>query len=146
MQKIRVRVAGLLVQNDKVLMVCHKKKEKKYWLLPGGGVNLGESLTEALVREFKEELDIEVEAKDIVYISDSISPHGKRHIINIVFSCEYVSGKYSLGSDKRLHDYSFFLPGELDDLIIYPSFRKELKTFIESGSVESVYLGSFWNT
>lgn len=145
MQKIRIRVAGLLVQNDRVLLVCHKKNDQKYWLLPGGGVDQGESLKEALIREFREELAIDIEVNDIIYVSDSISPHGKRHIVNIVFWCEYISGKYRLGNDKRLFDFDFFAADQLDDLVIYPSFREELKSFIESRDFDKIYLGSFWN-
>lgn len=144
-QKIRIRVAGLLVKDGRVLLVCHKKKNKKYWLLPGGGVDLGESLPEALVREFREELDIDIAVKDIVYVSDSISPHKKRHIVNVVFKCDYISGEYRLGADKRLFDFNFFLSEELDNLVLYPSFREELRAYIDEGMSRDVYLGSCWS-
>ena len=38
----RVRVAGVLIENGKILLIQHHKEDKKYWLVPGGGVDWGE--------------------------------------------------------------------------------------------------------
>ena len=43
---VRVRVAVLIRKGDQVLLVEHQKNGHKYWLLPGGGVEYGESLVE----------------------------------------------------------------------------------------------------
>ena len=56
-KKLRVRVAGLIEDDDgRILFVRQRKKKKDYWLLPGGGVEFGETAIEALEREMKEEL------------------------------------------------------------------------------------------
>ena len=72
----RIRVSALLRWNDRVLLCRHEKPGKEYWLLPGGGVNTGESLVDALHRELWEELGIgeEVAVEGPVAIVDSISP------------------------------------------------------------------------
>jgi ADP-ribose pyrophosphatase YjhB (NUDIX family) len=44
---VRVRVGGILITNDGILLIAHKKDNNVYWLLPGGGVDYGESLSEA---------------------------------------------------------------------------------------------------
>lgn len=44
LKNTRVRVAGVLVEEGKLLLIAHKKKKNIYWLLPGGGVDYGESL------------------------------------------------------------------------------------------------------
>ncbi|HKA25817.1 MAG TPA: NUDIX domain-containing protein, partial [Gaiellaceae bacterium] len=71
----RIRVSALLRWNDRVLLCRHEKPGKEYWLLPGGGVNSGESLVDALHRELAEELGIgeEVAVEGPVAIVDSIS-------------------------------------------------------------------------
>ena len=60
--KIQV-VCGILIWNDKVL-VGKRKSTNQYhpskWEFPGGKIEDGESVYEAVIREFKEELDIEV--------------------------------------------------------------------------------------
>ena len=38
----RIRVAGILIENDKILLIQHYKNNKKYWLIPGGGNDWGE--------------------------------------------------------------------------------------------------------
>ncbi|MDA3901236.1 MAG: NUDIX domain-containing protein [Spirochaetes bacterium] len=143
-KNIRIRVAGLLIENGSLLMVCHKKNNRSYWLLPGGGVEYGETLQEALAREFEEELGIIVEPKDLLFSIDSIAPSGKRHIVNLVFSCSYLSGTYRLGSDKRLFDFKFLSLAELSDVTIYPSFKKQLIEYITGADNKRVYLGSHW--
>ncbi|MFA6239725.1 MAG: NUDIX domain-containing protein, partial [Candidatus Hydrogenedentales bacterium] len=54
----RVRVAAIIVEDGKLLMVRHVKGQESYWLLPGGGVDYGESLVEALERELVEEASV----------------------------------------------------------------------------------------
>ena len=57
-------VCGILVWNDKVLIGKRKSNNKSYpgkWEFPGGKVDMHESISEAVKREWKEELDIEVQ-------------------------------------------------------------------------------------
>ena len=50
----RVRVAGVLEEDGKLLLIKKKKNERSNLRLPGGGVDWGESLEEAVKREFLE--------------------------------------------------------------------------------------------
>src|SRR4030042_775781 len=105
---VTVRVSGILIQDRTMLLIAHKKNGEIYWLLPGGGVKYGESLSPALRREFREGLGISVEVDEILFICDSIDPRGKRPLLNISFGCAYRGGEYRLGDERRLHDYGFF--------------------------------------
>ncbi len=52
----RIRVSAILRWRGRMLLCRHEKGGKEIWLLPGGGVKSGESLTDALQRELAEEI------------------------------------------------------------------------------------------
>lgn len=140
---MRIRVAGILISGEGVLLIAHKKNDDIYWLLPGGGVDYGETLKEALEREFAEELNIHVAVNDLAFISDSIDPAGNRHVVNICFLCEYKSGNYLLGKEQRLHDFNFFMKKEIAGITIFPPINNELISVIENKSMGR-YIGKLW--
>ena len=86
----RLRVSALLRWNDGLLLCRHEKPGKEYWLLPGGGVNAGESLVDALDRELAEELGLDgVAVEGPVAICESIAPvqdPAAKHVVHIVFA------------------------------------------------------------
>jgi 8-oxo-dGTP diphosphatase len=141
---IRVRAAALIVEDKSVLLVAHKKGRHTYWLLPGGGVNFNESLSDALKRELKEELGIDIDISGLAYICDSIDPESRRHIINIVFHCSRSGGDITLGQDKRLYGHGFFSDDRLKNMIIFPPVKDELIKIINGESVNDIYLGKLW--
>ncbi len=137
-------MAAIIVEDEKILLIAHKKGTHTYWLLPGGGVKYGESLDKALKRELKEELGIDIKVDDIAMISDSIEPDGKRHIVNITFRCEYEDGEFRLAREKRLYDYGFFSTDEIGSLQIFPPINSEIKKLLEGAGDGNIYLGSQW--
>lgn len=140
---VRIRVAGILISDDGVLLIAHKKNNDVYWLLPGGGVDYGESLSEALEREFLEELNIDITVNDLALISDSIDPSGGRHVVNICFLCEYNGGEYILGTEGRLHDFSFFRRDQIPAIELFPPINNELMS-IMNDQTSGKYIGKLW--
>ena len=62
----RVSVRAVIFDGDNIITMFRSKKKddgtrKEYYVIPGGGVEEGESLEEALIREIKEELGIDIE-------------------------------------------------------------------------------------
>jgi len=80
--KIEIRASGILVEDGKVLLAAHHKAGTDYWVLPGGHVRFGESAPEAVIRELREEANIEVEVGSLVLAFDYIEA-GKRHVLNL---------------------------------------------------------------
>ncbi len=142
-KNVRIRVGGILVSDNTVLLVSHKKKGDVYWLIPGGGVDYGESLEEALVREFREELNIHVKVDKTAVMFDSIDPEGDRHILNICFFCSHIDGEFLLGSEKRLNSFQFFSADDISRLPMYPPVNANLIAILQ-GQKQDIYLGKLW--
>jgi 8-oxo-dGTP diphosphatase len=140
---VTVRVSGIITRDGSLLLIAHKKKHDVYWLLPGGGVRHGESLAEALCREFMEELGVAIEVGKPVFMCDSIDPLGKRHILNISFLCSHRDGEYRLGRERRLHDYGFFRKEDIFSMRIHPPVNTTLERVLD-GEDHDFYLGSLW--
>ncbi len=74
--RVRVRVCGLLFNDNHILLVRHHGigKENYMWIPPGGGVHFGERLEDALKREFLEETGMEIQAGRLMTIHEYVEP------------------------------------------------------------------------
>jgi ADP-ribose pyrophosphatase YjhB (NUDIX family) len=145
----RIRVSALLRWNEGVLLCRHEKPGKEYWLLPGGGVNAGESLVDALHRELAEELGIEDEPslEGPVAIVDSISPvrsYAAKHVVHIIFAGDL--GGRSLEAvtsrDAAVRGHRLFGVDELDDVVLHPPIQRFVQRWRPGDP--AVYLGALW--
>ena len=140
----RVRVAGILEEDGKLLLIEHTKNDKSYWLLPGGGVDWGESIEEAVKREFLEETNLVVEIEEFLFISETLAPDKTKHVINLYFRVSRVSGEMALGDDVVLSDLKFFSLEEMEKIKIYPNVNGILKKIMKKESYEN-FLGMIWD-
>ena len=145
----RIRVSAILRWRGSMLLCRHEKGDKQYWLLPGGGVNSGESLVNALHRELAEELGIadEIPVEGPVAIVDSIAPvrsFAAKHVVHIIFAGD-LSGR-SLeavtSADAAVRGHRLFAPDDLDDVVLHPPIQRFLQRWSPGDPV--VYLGALW--
>ncbi|MEB3196599.1 MAG: NUDIX hydrolase, partial [Candidatus Sericytochromatia bacterium] len=95
----RIRVGVVLVDAERVLLVEHRKDDQRYWLLPGGGLELGETLLACAAREVREETGLQIEPERILYLSEAIAPAGGRHILNVFVKARQVGGELGVPTD-----------------------------------------------
>jgi len=145
----RIRVSAILRWQDRMLLCRHEKPGREYWLLPGGGVNSGESLVDGLHRELGEELGIEDElpVEGPVAIVDSISPvrsFAAKHVVHIIFAGDL--GGRSLekvtSRDAAVRGHRLFEVSELEDVVLHPPIQRFLSRW-QPGD-PAVYLGALW--
>lgn len=145
---IRLRVAALVILDGRVVLVRHRHGERTYHLLPGGGVEVGEPLGDALVREVLEETGLQVRIVRPLFVNDSIDPGGSRHIVNITFLAEIVGGAVTdRPMDHRVEAVELVGPAALTELDLRPPIGAQLADALASIEVcEARYLGSVWVT
>lgn len=68
--RFNVRVYGILIQDNAVLVSDEYIKNNKITKLPGGGLEFGEGITDCLIREFREELNLDIEITAHFYTTD----------------------------------------------------------------------------
>lgn len=144
MELPRIRVALVIIQNEKILLVQHCKGGKCYWLLPGGGLDYGETIQECAIRELLEETNLKVKLKRLLFVSESIPEDRHRHIVNLYFEAEVCGGELKRGKEQILQDVRFFDLKELDGLTIYPPIRESLKEIMKKEKISLGYLGNMW--
>jgi ADP-ribose pyrophosphatase len=100
----RVAVGAVVFNNNRVLLVRRgQPPSKDLWAIPGGSVEIGETLQEAAEREILEETGITIRAGEPVYIFDAIERDGtgkiRFHYVIVDLGADYVTGDPKAGDD-----------------------------------------------
>ena len=143
---IRIRVAAVIVEQGRILLEKHAKDGREYWVLPGGGADPGETLSEALRRELREEIDIETAPGDLLFACEAIAPDASRHIVQLAFEAAITSGTPRVtGNDARVAGVAWVPVGEVAALEMYPAIQGPLQKALQGGLVRRAEsLGNVW--
>ena len=141
----RISAGGFVIQNDKILLVNHRKvNHYDFWVPPGGGVIGTEDIHSAAVREVKEESGLQVDSMKLVYIEEFYKPRVREckfwfytNVFNGSLETEEASAKR-----ENIVDVQFVSRSELNDLVVFPSIIKtQLWEDIKIGFPKPQYLG-----
>jgi 8-oxo-dGTP diphosphatase len=98
-----VGVGAVVVRDRRVLLVRRGSEPLKgHWTLPGGVLEVGESLAEGVVREVREETGLEVEPIELIEVLDRIHREGGRvryHYVIADYLCRVTGGELGAASD-----------------------------------------------
>lgn len=97
----RKSARAIIIEDGKVLLFLRKRYSKisgnwiEYYSIPGGGLDKGETPEHAVIRELREEMNVEIEVTKLV-------AHGtSRHFENYIFHCTIKNGKAELGLESE---------------------------------------------
>lgn len=144
--RVRVRSCALIFHEGKVLLIKQKAptRPEPIWLPPGGGVEMGESSQEAVIREVLEETHLTISPKKLLYVHEFIEP--PFHAVELYYLSEIVSGDLKRGSDPELEiedqqimESKFVEISHLNKIPLYPDFlQEEIVKLKNSESLDSV--------
>lgn len=126
----QVAVGAIVFKDDKVLLVLRANPPaKEQWAIPGGRVELGETLQEAAEREIKEETGIIIRAREPVFTFDVIDRDDAErvqfHYVIVDLAADYISGEPQPGDDAL--GARWISPEKLNTLPVSPTTLKLLR-------------------
>jgi len=155
--KIRTAAKALIVQDKKLLVLECKESldptHNTFLVLPGGGQHHSEPLEQTLRRECQEEINVDVEVKDLMFIREYIGKnhflaveHADIHQVEFFFLCTIRSGQPAIGHTPDIDQIGvqWIALDALESCNFYPqAARKTLATLLSGEHVlpHPVYLG-----
>lgn len=140
---IRNSAKALVIRDGKMLALKLRDADGEFFILPGGGQNGEELLTDAVCREVAEEAGIRVACRELLFVIEGL--RGERfHRVDLVFACDYLGDL----SDAQLHadtnqiGVAWLDIAALNRQPLYPSrLRRQIMNYY-AGKPYRVYLGN----
>lgn len=118
---IGVGVGAIIIDKQGCLFLARRgpkaKNERGLWEFPGGSVEFGETLAQALQREIQEEYGIEISVGKLVDVVDHILPQEHQHWVSPTFICEITTGVPTIREPEKCTEIGWFdvdqVPNEL---------------------------------
>jgi 8-oxo-dGTP diphosphatase len=135
-----VGVGAIIIEQDRVALVKrgHAPLEGK-WSIPGGVLEVGETLRKAVVREAREETGLTIEPGELLGVFERVLPdeHGKMqyHYVLIDFLCRRVAGELEAGDDAI--EVRWFRREELGELELARETEEVIVKGFEKAAIEN---------
>lgn len=135
---IGVGVGAIIVNRTGQVFLARRgpqaKNERGLWEFPGGAVEWGEKVTDALQREIREEYGIEIEVRDLLDVVDHILPDEGQHWVSPTFVCALRSGEPRILEPGKCEAIGWFdataVPADLTRIT-----RANLQHYLERSNV-----------
>ena len=136
--------ANVIVVNEAGQILLMRRTDNGNWAVPGGAMDLGESLVEAAVRETREETGIECEITGLsgiytspAHVIEYTSDGEVRQEFSVVFTARPAGGQLRASSESA--EPRWVDPAEIPGLVMHPSMRQRITHYLEKRA--EPYLG-----
>jgi 8-oxo-dGTP pyrophosphatase MutT (NUDIX family) len=130
-----VPAASAVVVDETGRVLLQRRRDNGLWALPGGVMEIGESISEAAVREVQEETGYNVEPLYVIGVySDpkhvfAYSDGEVRQEFSVCFACRVVGG--TLAASDESHEVRWFTPNDARDVDMHPRIRVRLTDYLD---------------
>ena len=132
---IGVGVGAIIVDDGGRLFLARRgpqaKNERGLWEFPGGSVEFGEKLAQALQREMREEYGVEIAVGELLDVVDHILPEEGQHWVSPAFICTIVAGEPSILEPGKCTEIGWFRPDKMPDEGLTQITRENLAHYRE---------------
>lgn len=128
-----VPAASAVIADTEGKILLHKRSDNNLWSLPGGAMDLGESIEQTIIREVKEETGFDVEVLKCIGIYTDpehvieYSDGEIRQQFSICFKCRIIGGNLRISSEST--QVCFFSKKELENLPMHPAQKIRICDF-----------------
>lgn len=137
-----VPAASAIVTDDQGRILLHRRGDNEFWTIPGGAMEIGETLSQTAVREVKEETGLDVQPVSVVGIYSSpqhvvaYDDGEVRQQFSVCFVCELLGGDIEISEESP--EVRFVGTAELSDLPMSRAIRQRIDDFL-SGSQRAAF-------
>ena len=129
-------VGGFILNPKGEVLLCHSKKWMDNYTIPGGHIELGERIEDALKREVKEEVGLDVEPVRLLLMQEAIYSkefYKRRHFIFLDYLCKARSNSVSI-DNKEIQSYIWLKPREGLQLQVDTYTKRLLYAYLDAES------------
>src|SRR5882762_8790003 len=127
--------ASAIVADNEGRILLQRRSDNGRWALPGGLMDIGESIAEAIAREVQEETGLDVEPERIVGVYTdpahvlAYDDGEVRQQFSICFACRLVGGELCPSAEST--EVRFFPTADIESLDMHPSIRLRIEDYLK---------------
>ncbi|WP_435357094.1 NUDIX domain-containing protein [Emticicia sp. SJ17W-69] len=138
---MKIRPAILIIENEKILTMQYNYGGQDLYNLPGGNLEFGEHLTDALVREMMEEMGIKVSIGELIMVGEVFFAEQKKQTFHFIFEGEITAGTPILNpKETSAINIKWLNINDLKSVNLYPNISEKLLQYLE-GNLDNKYIG-----
>ena len=151
MKPVRNSIKAVIIREGQILLKVNDDGEKRFYLLPGGGQEPGETMEQALIRECLEEISSGVEIGEMLWVREFLGSRYEwdafrgLHQVEFMFACRLAEGaRPHVGTVKDTWQtgVEWVSLDKLNDIVFYPEALKPLlMEYAKKRQGGQVYLG-----